>query len=137
MTVIYGNKSKLSNLEMVPVLKTAVARLERLKGNPLGILDAREDVFGQALDPNHDDVLADLLASVDLSHSDEFEDVLKNLLEGSLVVLNRQLKTSSNDSSFEITMTTQMSQMFLLLRRTSQLSFSTLLGMLFAWSGSG
>ena len=136
MTVIYGNKSKLSNLEMVPVFKNAVARLERLKENPLGILDAREDVFGQALDPSHD-VLADLLASVDPSHSDEFEDVLKNLLVGSLVVLNRQLKTSSNDSSFEITMTTQMSQMFLLLRHTSQLSFSTLLGMLFAWSGSG
>ena len=49
-------------------------------------------MFGQALDPSHDDVLADLLASADPSHCDDFEDVLKSLLEGSLVVLNRQLK---------------------------------------------
>ena len=90
MTVLYGNKSKSANLGMVPVLKKCVNQLKVVLENPMSMLDMREDMFGQALHPADDEILADLQRPSDPPK--ELELILTKLLEGSVKVLERQLK---------------------------------------------
>ena len=99
MTVFYGNKGGKSNLEVVPDLKL-VANLRHLANNPLSVLTVESDLFGHLLNPGTEDVLASLQNPVDPAQMKEFETVMKELIDGTITVLERQLvKYLSGDLS--------------------------------------
>ena len=88
MRVVYGNSNKKSNLEMVGRFQAVVAALRSLEnGNVLSVLNAKEDVFGESLDMN-DVILVSLQTP---NQGDEFTDVLKQLLNGVVSVIERQM----------------------------------------------
>jgi hypothetical protein len=93
MTILYGNKDKLTNLEIVPVLKGCMVKLRELSEHPLSILDLKEDLFGQTLCPADDEVLAKLQTRPDEAEMKDHEIVLEKLLVGSVRVLERQLQS--------------------------------------------
>ena len=65
MSVMYGNKDRLSNLEAVTILKRCVDKVKEQFETPLSVLGLTEDCFGQKLCPDEDKVLASLLTNVD------------------------------------------------------------------------
>ena len=93
MTVLYGNKQNLSNLELVPILQGAVSKLKSVAADPPSALSLKVDIFEQQLKPEEDGVLLSLQGPLDPIHQGEFEDVMKSLLTGATEVLERQLKS--------------------------------------------
>ena len=85
MKVLYGNKAKTTNLGMVPVLKNCVDKQKAARENPMSLLNMQEYLFGQALHPADDEILADLQRPSDPPK--ELEHILSKLLEGSVKVL--------------------------------------------------
>ena len=92
MTVFYGNKKGKVNLEVVPEMKVAVANLRHLANNPLSVLAAESDVFGHMLSPSSDTVLTCLQGTIgDSNLLKEFQEVMKEVINGTITVLERQL----------------------------------------------
>ena len=95
MTIMYGNKDKMSNLEAVPHLKKCVDTVRYFKEHPESVLGTTltEDMFGQRLCYDEDPILTELMQQItDEAQSKVFNDILKQLLEGIVTVLERQLQ---------------------------------------------
>ncbi|GFR59865.1 DNA-(apurinic or apyrimidinic site) lyase [Elysia marginata] len=88
MTQFYS--SRMSNLEMGPLIQQCVESLQLWLKNPNLLLQPTVDAFGKYLDPEEDPVLAALM---EFSHNDNFQvECLREILKGTLAVLNRQLQ---------------------------------------------
>uniref|UniRef100_A0A2C9LZ33 Uncharacterized protein n=1 Tax=Biomphalaria glabrata TaxID=6526 RepID=A0A2C9LZ33_BIOGL len=90
MALFYRNEKKMKHLEMVPHVKVCIENLKTIVDDPAFLLSKPTDCFGQALDTN-DDVLRALRK---VTTDEVFSDISRELAEGFLKVLKRQLSPS-------------------------------------------
>ena len=90
MVVLYGNKQNLTNLEVIPLVKACITNLKSVENDPKKLLRMKVDFFDQTLDTS--EILLSLQSEIDDVTSPHFTSTVQSLIQGSVLVLERQLE---------------------------------------------